>query len=100
MLWWAFACVLWALTAQRCDGGDHNIFVTVVDAGGNPIDGVRVREIFTGDIKVTGAQAKDRAGPNGTSTAAAAAWCEIVDENNNPLSPQTPGMSADWPQST
>ncbi|MCX7707290.1 MAG: SH3 domain-containing protein, partial [Anaerolineae bacterium] len=24
--------------SQRCDGGDHNIFVTVVDSAGNPLD--------------------------------------------------------------
>ena len=81
--------------AQRCDGGDHNIFVTVVDAGGNPIDGVRVRENYTGEVKVTGVKGPGRAewdiyrGGGGV--------VQIVDENNNPLSDPTPGMSADWP---
>lgn len=81
--------------SQRCDGGDHNIFVKVIDAGGNPIDGVRVRETYTGEVKVTGAKGPGRAewdiyrGGGGV--------VQIVDENNNPLSDPTPGMSADWP---
>ena len=40
--------------AQQCGGGEHNIFVTVVDPAGNPIDGVRVREGFTGIVHGTG----------------------------------------------
>lgn len=81
--------------SQRCDGGDHNIFVKVVDAGGNPIDGVRVRENYTGEVKVTGVKGPGRAewdiyrGGGGV--------VQIVDENNNALSDSTPGMSADWP---
>ena len=83
--------------AQRCDGGDHNIFVTVVDAGGNPIDGVRVREIYTGDVKVTGAQGKGPGRAEWDIYRGGGGVVQVVDENNNPLSPQTPGMSADWP---
>ncbi len=83
--------------SQRCDGGDHNIFVTVIDAGGNPIDGVRVQEIFTGDIKVTGAQGKGAGRAEWDIYRGGGGVVQIVDENNNPISAQTPGMSADWP---
>jgi hypothetical protein len=83
--------------AQRCDGGDHNIFVTVVDAGGNPIDGVRVQEIFTGEVKVTGAQGKGAGRAEWDIYRGGGGVVQVVDENNNPLSQQTPGMSADWP---
>ncbi len=83
--------------SQRCDGGDHNIFVTVVDAGGNPIDGVRVQEVFTGDIKVTGAQGKGAGRAEWDIYRGGGGVVQVVDENNNPISAQTPGMSADWP---
>lgn len=83
--------------SQRCDGGDHNIFVTVVDAGGSPIDGVRVQEVFTGDIKVTGAQGKGAGRAEWDIYRGGGGVVQIVDENNNPISAQTPGMSADWP---
>ncbi len=83
--------------AQRCDGGDHNIFVLVVDAGGAPIDGVRVQEVFTGEIKVTGAQGKGPGRAEWDIYRGGGGVVQVVDENNNPISAQTPGMSADWP---
>lgn len=83
--------------SQRCDGGDHNIFVTVVDAGGAPIDGVRVREVYTGEVKVTGAQGKGPGRAEWDIYRGGGGVVQIVDENNNPLSAPTPGMSADWP---
>ncbi|MCB0198444.1 MAG: SH3 domain-containing protein [Anaerolineae bacterium] len=83
--------------AQRCTGGDHNIFVKVVDAGGNPIDGVRVREIYTGQIHVTGDQGKGPGRVEYDIYRGGGGVVEIIDEAGNPLSPQTPGMSADWP---
>ncbi|MEA3338144.1 MAG: SH3 domain-containing protein [Chloroflexota bacterium] len=81
--------------AQHCSGGDHNIFVNVVDAAGNPLNGTRVREIFTKEIKVTGDPIPGQVhwdiyrGGGGV--------VEIIDENGNPLSGQSRGMSADWP---
>jgi hypothetical protein len=83
--------------SQRCDGGDHNIFVTVLDAGGAPIDGVRVQEIFTGEVKVTGAQGKGPGRAEWDIYRGGGGVVQIVDENNSPLSAPTPGMSADWP---
>lgn len=83
--------------SQRCDGGDHNIFVTVLDAGGAPIDGVRVQEIFTGEVKVTGAQGKGPGRAEWDIYRGGGGVVRVVDENNNPLSAETPGMSADWP---
>lgn len=83
--------------SQRCDGGDHNIFVTVVDAGGNPLDGVRVRETYTGEVKVTGAQGKGPGRVEWDIYRGGGGVVQIVDDNNNPLSAPTPGMSADWP---
>jgi hypothetical protein len=83
--------------AQRCDGGDHNIFVTVVDAAGNPLDGVRVREIYSNQIIATGAQGKGPGRVEYDIYRGGGGVVEIVDENNNAISPQTRGMSADWP---
>ncbi len=81
--------------AQQCGGGEHNIFVTVVDPGGAPIDGVRIREVFTGIVHVTGEKGPGRVDydiyMNGGGQV------EVVDEGNNPLSPQTRGMSANLP---
>jgi hypothetical protein len=81
--------------AQQCGGGEHNIFVQVVDPSGAPIDGVRIREVFTGSIRVTGEKAPGRAEydiyMNGGGQV------EVVDEGNNPLSPQSRGMSANLP---
>ena len=75
--------------AQQCGGGEHNIFVTVVDPGGAPIDGVRIREVFTGIVHVTGEKGPGRVDydiyMNGGGQV------EVVDEANNPLSPQTRG---------
>jgi hypothetical protein len=82
--------------AQQCGGGEHNIFVTVVDAGGNPIDGVRVREVFTGIVHGSGEK-----GPGLVDFDIymdGGGQIEIVDENNNPLSPQSRGMSANLPE--
>ncbi len=83
--------------AQHCTGGDHNIFVTVVDLGGNPIDGVRVRETYTGQIYVTGDQGKGPGRVQYDIYRGGGGVVEIIDENNNPISGQSPGMSADWP---
>ncbi len=85
--------------AQRCDGGDHNIFVTVLDAGGAPINGVRVS--YDGDdvypIRVTGDQGKGPGRVEWDLYRGGGGIVQIVDENNNPLSVQTPAMSNDWP---
>lgn len=81
--------------SQRCSAGDHAIWVKVVDAAGNALDGVRVREIYTGQVKVTG-----QSGPGLVHFdiyRGGGGVVEIVDEANNPVSPQSPGMSADWP---
>lgn len=81
--------------AQSCTGGDHAIWVTVVDPAGNPIDGVRVREIYTGEVRETGSSGPGKVhfdiyrGGGGV--------VEIIDGGNSPVSPQSPGMSADWP---
>ena len=81
--------------AQQCGGGEHNIFVTVVDAAGNPIDGVRVREVFTGIVHGTGEKGPGRV--DFDIYMDGGGQIEIVDENNNPISPQTRGMSANLP---
>lgn len=83
--------------AQRCNGGDHNIYVTVVDGNGSPIDGVRVRETYTGQIFVTGDQGKGPGRVQYDIYRGGGGVVEIIDENNNPISGQSPGMSADWP---
>lgn len=83
--------------SQRCNAGDHNIFVTVVDPGGNPIDGVRVREVYTGQVFVTGDQGKGPGRVQYDIYRGGGGVVEIIDESGNPLSAQSPGMSADWP---
>ncbi len=83
--------------SQRCDGGDHNIFVTVVDAAGNPLDNVRVREIFSGQIYVTGAQGKGPGRVEYDIYRGGGGQIEIVNEANERISEVTRGMSADWP---
>jgi uncharacterized protein YraI len=81
--------------AQSCGGGENSIFATVLDASGNPINGVRVIEVFSGQVRETGQK-----GPG------LAQWdiyrggggqLQIVDGAGNPLSPASAGMSADWP---
>jgi len=81
--------------AQQCGGGEHNIFVTVVDPAGNPIDGVRVREVFTGIVHGTGEKGPGRV--DFDIYMDGGGQIEIVDESNNPISPQTRGMSANLP---
>ncbi len=83
------------LHAQNCAGGDHYIAVTVLDGANNPIDGVRVREVFTGQVFLTGSK-----GPGLTQFdiwAGGGGQVQIVDEGNNPISDTSRGMSADWP---
>jgi len=81
--------------SQGCSGGDHNIFVWVKDQAGNYVDGVRVREQYTGQVLITGhkgpgtAQYDIYAGGGGVVA--------IVDEGGNIISEVSRGMSADWP---
>jgi hypothetical protein len=83
--------------AQRCTGGEHNIFVTVVDPAGNPLDGVRVRELFTGQINVTGSQGKGVGRAQWDIYRGGGGQLDIVDEAGNRISEVTRGMSDDWP---
>jgi uncharacterized protein YraI len=81
--------------AQSCGGGENSIYALVVDRAGNPINGVRVKEVFSGQLRESGQK-----GPG------LAQWdiyrggggqLQIVDGGGNPLSPASAGMSADWP---
>jgi len=83
--------------AQRCTGGEHNIFVSVVDANGSPINGQRVREIFTGSIQVTGDQGKGDGRVEYDIYRGGGGVVELVDGAGNAISPQSRGMSDDWP---
>jgi uncharacterized protein YraI len=81
--------------AQTCGGGEHNIFVKVVDPAGNPLDGVRVREVFTGIVHVSGEK-----GPGQVDFDIymdGGGQVDIVDDGNTPLSPKSRGMSANLP---
>ena len=40
--------------AQHCDSGDHTIYLTVVDANGNPLNGIVVHGVWTNIDLVTG----------------------------------------------
>ncbi len=84
--------------AQSCQGGEHNIFVQVVDPAGNPVDGARVQEIFTGRVEVTGAQGKGSGRVQFDIYKDGGGQLVIVDEGNNPISPQTRGMGANLPE--
>jgi hypothetical protein len=56
-----------------------------------------VREVYTGIVAVTGT---DGSGPGQIHYdiyRGGGGVVEIVDDGNNPISPQSPGMSADWP---
>lgn len=81
--------------AQACNGGDHNIFVTVVDAGGAPVDGVRVREVWTNQIHVTGDKGPGRAEFDLYKDGGG--QVQIVDEGNNALSDLTRSLSNMFP---
>ena len=45
---------------QFCDGGDHTVYITVVDANGNPINGVVVHGVWTGADLITGEKGDGR----------------------------------------
>ena len=91
------------LLKQECNGGNHNIFVQVLDKTGAPLDGVRVREGWRAQnpetahdaIKVSGAKGPGRAeydiyrGGGGQ--------VDIVDDAGNRISELSRGMSDDWP---
>ena len=83
--------------AQRCNAGENSIWVYVIDPAGNPLDGVRVREIFTNHILVTGAQGKGPGRVQYDIYRGGGGQVEIVDEAGNRISEVSRGMSADWP---
>ncbi len=83
--------------SQRCNAGDHTIFVSVVDPAGNPLNGVRVREVFTGQVQVTGAQGKGDGRVEFDIYRGGGGQVEVIDENGNRISELSRGMSADWP---
>jgi hypothetical protein len=75
---------------QTCTGGSHQIVVTVLDAAGRPLNGVRAKEVFTGGVKLTGDSGPGRAvwdiyrGGGGQ--------VQLVDHEDEPLSPASAGM--------
>jgi len=83
--------------SQRCDSGDHNIYVTVVDAAGNRLDGVLVREVYTGNTHATGSQGKGSGNAEWDIYRGGGGALEVVDANGNRISEVTREMSADWP---
>lgn len=83
--------------SQRCDSGDHNIFVKVIDGAGNPLNGVRVQEIWTQTINVTGDQGKGPGRVEWDLGRGGGGQVQVVDGNNNPISPLTRGLSNTWP---
>ncbi len=83
--------------SQRCNAGDHYIAALVVDPAGNPLDGVRVRGLFSGRIEVTGAQGKGPGRVEFDIYRGGGDQLDIVDDGGNRISEVTRGMSADWP---
>lgn len=84
-------------SAQRCDGGDHNIFVNVVDAGGAPMNGVRVREVFSGQVHVTGDQGKGPGRVEYDIYRGGGGQLEIINDAGERIGELSRGMSDDWP---
>ena len=83
--------------AQRCNAGDHYIMALVVDPAGNRLDGVRVREIYSGQVQIAGAQGKGPGRVEFDIYRGGGGQLDVVDEGGNRLSDVTRGMSADWP---
>jgi uncharacterized protein YraI len=83
--------------AQHCSGGDHNIFVNVTDAAGNPLNGVRVREVFSGQTYVTGDQGKGPGRVEYDIYRGGGGQIEIIGDNGERIGELSRGMSADWP---
>ncbi|MCP4164557.1 MAG: SH3 domain-containing protein, partial [Chloroflexi bacterium] len=83
--------------AQKCDGGDHNIFVYVEDAAGNRLNGVRVHEIFTNDVFVSGDQGKGNGVAQYDIYRGGGGQIDIIDDAGNRISEVSRSMSADWP---
>jgi uncharacterized protein YraI len=81
--------------AQSCGGGENSIFVFVQDAGGAPINGVRVQEVYTGQIKESGSKGPGMA--QWDIYRGGGGQVQLVDGGGNPISPPSAGMSADWP---
>ncbi|MBX2998430.1 MAG: SH3 domain-containing protein [Caldilineaceae bacterium] len=81
--------------AQSCAGGENSIFVFVQDANGAPLNGVRVQEVFTGQIKESGSKGPGMA--QWDIYRGGGGQVQLVDGGGNPISPVSAGMSADWP---
>ncbi|RME50454.1 MAG: SH3 domain-containing protein [Caldilineae bacterium] len=81
--------------AQSCHGGENSIYVYVQDVNGAPLNGVRVKEVFTGRVLETGQK-----GPGIVQYdiyRGGGGQVQLVDGAGNPISPMSEGMSADWP---
>jgi uncharacterized protein YraI len=84
--------------AQVCGGGgDNGIWVYVQDPAGNRLDGVRVKEIFTGIVHVTGSDQKGPGAAHWDIYRGGGGQMAIVDDAGNVKSEVTRGMSDDWP---
>ncbi|MCO6452739.1 MAG: SH3 domain-containing protein [Caldilineales bacterium] len=83
--------------SQSCAGGDHYVWVTVMDAAGNPIDGVRVQDVWTQQVFVTGAQGKGQGRAEVLIWQDGGAELQVVDDGNNAISPRSPGMPSNLP---
>ncbi|MFN2245393.1 MAG: hypothetical protein ACK2U2_24100 [Anaerolineae bacterium] len=46
--------------SQGCDWGDHTIYISVVDANGNPLNGVVVHAVWTGNDLISGEKGDGR----------------------------------------
>ena len=83
--------------SQHCASGDHYITALVIDAAGNPLNGVRVKEVFTKQIYATGSQGKGDGRVEYDIYKDGGGQLEIVDEGNNAISEQTRGMPSNLP---
>ncbi len=84
--------------AQKCGGGgDNGIWVYVEDPGGNRLDGVRIKEIFTGIVQVSGSDQKGPGAAHWPIYRGGGGQMVIVDDAGNVRSDVTRGMSDDWP---
>lgn len=80
---------------QTCYAGESRVITTVIDAYGDPLDGVYVQEIYTGLINQSGVHGPGQIYMN--IYRGGGAQVQIVNEEGEPISAVSGGMSADWP---
>jgi hypothetical protein len=88
---------------MQCGGGNHNIFVQVIDQAGNPLDGVRVRDLWRAQNPANAADAVKVTGIKGPGRVeydlytGGGGKLDIIDEGGKSISEVTREMSSNLP---